>query len=593
MTLRFKLAAMVASFVAALAAFVAVVTLTTSERVEDSDYAKVIEVKDLVADVLPPPAYLLEAYMLTLRIGTERDPALLAKLAASLHDQRKAYEARHAYWGDTLTSPDLKQALLVSAHQPAVQFFEVAERELVPVIGDPVKALAVVQTKLAPLYEAQRAAVDVVVEIANREATHRIDEAGTAIHHRKMLFVVTAAACCVLVTLIGWVIAAGITRRSRSLVRVLDRVANRDFTCRQEVDSKDEMGKMGTALNAVVASVQAALTEVRTVSEGVATAAQELASASEDISSGAQHQAASLEETAASLEEITATIKQNADNARQANQIALSSREMAEKGGQVVNETIVAMSEINAASNKISDIITAIDEIAFQTNLLALNAAVEAARAGEQGRGFSVVATEVRNLAGRSATAAKEIKALIQDSLRKVETGSALVSQSGTTLQSIITSVKRVTDIVGEMTAAAREQSAGVDQVNTAVTQMDQVTQSSAAQTEELSATAQALTGQADQLQVLVRRFHLDGEQPAVTPEAAPAIATRPTPRPMVRPSGRPSRLAARKQVRAARGSSPGGHLEAHAFDVPALAGGDDAMDEFMRGAGESKFEEV
>ena len=459
-----------------------------------------------------------------------------------------------------------------------------AQKELLPVAGNPVKALAVVETKLQPLYEAQRAAVDAAVALATKETDGRIAGAASSIHHRKLELIGVAVGCSLLMVVFGWFIAAGITRRSRALVGVLDRVAARDFTCRAEITSKDEMGQMGTAINAVVGSVQAALTEVRTVSEGVAIAAQELASSSEEISSGAQQQASSLEETAASLEEITATIKQNADNARQANQIALSSREMAEQGGQVVNETVTAMGEINQASNKISDIITTIDEIAFQTNLLALNAAVEAARAGEQGRGFTVVAAEVRNLAQRSAMAAKEIKALIQDSLRKVENGSALVGRSGSTLQSIITSVKRVTDIVGEMAAAAREQSAGVDQVNSAVTQMDQVTQSSAAQTEELSATAQSLTGQADQLQLLVGRFQLDETAVATTvaPRVAPAPSRRTTPRSSIAVR-RPAPLAAPKAASGHNGHEVNGHE----------VNGHDAMDDFMKAADDNAFDEA
>jgi hypothetical protein len=252
-----------------------------------------------------------------------------------------------------------------------------------------------------------------------------------------------------------------------------------------------------------------ALLEVSAIADSVASASQQLAAASEELSSGAQEQASSLEETASSLEEITGTIQQNADNAQQANQLAGNSRSVAEKGGEVVGRAVQGMSEINVASKKIADIITAIDEIAFQTNLLALNAAVEAARAGEQGRGFAVVAGEVRNLAQRSAAAAKEIKGLIQDSVAKVEAGTELVNQSGHTLAEIVTSVKRVTDIVSEIAAASREQASGIEQVNKAVTQMDQVTQGNASQTEELSGTAEGLAGQATQLQQLVAQFNL------------------------------------------------------------------------------------
>jgi deoxycytidylate deaminase len=284
---------------------------------------------------------------------------------------------------------------------------------------------------------------------------------------------------------------------------------------------------LGFGLAAWIARwITGAITDVDDISNSVASASQELAAASEQLSSGAQESASSLEETASSLEEITATVRQNADNADQANQLANSSRETAEKGGAVVAQAVTAMGEINRSSRKIADIITTIDEIAFQTNLLALNAAVEAARAGEQGRGFAVVAGEVRNLAQRSATAAREIKGLIEDSVQKVETGSELVNKSGETLEAIVTSVKRVTDIVAEIAAASREQTTGIEQINKAVAQMDQVTQSNASQTEEMSGTAVALSGQADQLQQVVAQFNLNRTAPTKgkTKSTAPAV---------------------------------------------------------------------
>lgn len=279
---------------------------------------------------------------------------------------------------------------------------------------------------------------------------------------------------------------------------------------------------MGIGLGWVIARwFTKALVEVAAIADSVASASQQLAAAAEELSSGAQEQASSLEETAASLEQITGTIQQNADNAQQANQFSCNSRDVAEKGGEVVGRAVQGMREINAASKKIADIITAIDEIAFQTNLLALNAAVEAARAGEQGRGFAVVAGEVRNLAQRSAAAAKEIKGLIQDSVAKVENGSNLVNQSGQTLEEIVSSVKRVTDIVSEIAAASQEQAGGIEQVNRAVTQMDQVTQANASQTEELSSTAESLAAQAAQLQEVVAQFNLVKKSVA---KAAPAM---------------------------------------------------------------------
>nr|WP_093380740.1 methyl-accepting chemotaxis protein [Variovorax sp. OV329] len=243
-----------------------------------------------------------------------------------------------------------------------------------------------------------------------------------------------------------------------------------------------------------------AVREIRSSTDTIATASGQIASGNQDLSSRTEEQASSLEETAASMEQLTSTVKQNADNARQANQLAVSASEVAVKGGTVVGQVVDTMASINASSKKIVDIIGVIDGIAFQTNILALNAAVEAARAGEQGRGFAVVASEVRSLAQRSAAAAKEIKGLIDDSVGKVQAGSELVGEAGQTMQEIVSSVKRVSDIIGEITAASHEQTQGIEQINQAITQMDQVTQQNAALVEEAAAAAQSMQEQAGSL---------------------------------------------------------------------------------------------
>lgn len=250
--------------------------------------------------------------------------------------------------------------------------------------------------------------------------------------------------------------------------------------------------------------------DVRASTETIATASSEIASGNMDLSGRTEQQASALEETASSMEELTSTVKQNADNARQANQLAASASDVAVRGGEVVAQVVDTMESINSSSRKIVDIISVIDGIAFQTNILALNAAVEAARAGEQGRGFAVVASEVRNLAQRSAAAAKEIKSLIRDSVEKVDAGSQLVSQAGATMEEIVSSVKRVTDIMAEITLASQEQSAGIEQVNQAIGQMDQSTQQNAALVEQAAAAAGSLQDQADQLARVVSVFVLD-----------------------------------------------------------------------------------
>jgi methyl-accepting chemotaxis protein len=293
-----------------------------------------------------------------------------------------------------------------------------------------------------------------------------------------------------------------------------------DLTKRLDVRSEDEIGEMAHWFNTFLDKIRDLVAQVKVAAVQVASASQQLSSAASQLSDGSQEQAASLEETAASLEEITATVKQAAESAGQANKLAGESRNAAEKGGQVVTSAVNAMGEIDRASKKIADIITTIHQIAFQTNLLALNAAVEAARAGEQGRGFAVVASEVRSLAQRSATAAKEIRELIEDSVAKVQAGSTLVNQSGQTLKTIVSSVKEVTGIIADIAAASREQASGIDQVNVGVSQMDRVVQANTTQTQQLSDTAQAMAEQGRHLEALVGRFNV-GEQA----QPAPAVA--------------------------------------------------------------------
>jgi methyl-accepting chemotaxis protein len=347
------------------------------------------------------------------------------------------------------------------------------------------------------------------ITVSEAAMTARFTEAQRSAADARQVLITVVLAAAIASALIAFFVARRISQPLTRAVGVLEQVARGDFTTRLDLDSKDEIGEMAGALNEAVASVRGALEEVREVAGDVASASAQLSGSSRDISSGAQEQASSLEETAASLEQITGTIKQNSDNAQQAAQLASSAREIAGQGRHVVGAAVTAMGEISQSSGRIVEIITTIDDIAFQTNLLALNAAVEAARAGQQGRGFAVIATEVRNLARRSATSAKEIKSLIQESVKRIEGGTALVNQSGASLEEIVGGVKRVTDIVGEIAAASKEQSTGIEQVNKAVTQMDGVTQSNASQTEELSATASNLSGRATQLQDLVGRFTL------------------------------------------------------------------------------------
>nr|WP_315248945.1 methyl-accepting chemotaxis protein [uncultured Duganella sp.] len=319
--------------------------------------------------------------------------------------------------------------------------------------------------------------------------------------------------------LCAWRLTRGITVPLCQAVAIAEAVAHRDLTTHIEVDSTDETGRLLQSLQKMNDGLIDIVTQVRDGTESISTASNQIAAGNLDLSGRTEEQASSLEETASSMEELTATVKQNADNARQANQLAVKASEVAQRGGGVVSEVVSTMEAINGSSRKIADIISVIDGIAFQTNILALNAAVEAARAGEQGRGFAVVASEVRNLAQRSAAAAKEIKALIDDSLDKVDAGSMLVTQAGTTMTEVVDSIQRVTDIMGEITSATHEQSSGIEQVNQAIGQMDQVTQQNAALVEEAAAAAASLHDQADALTAIVAVFKLHDSHTTRAPQ--------------------------------------------------------------------------
>jgi methyl-accepting chemotaxis protein len=337
----------------------------------------------------------------------------------------------------------------------------------------------------------------------------------------------------VLAAAVVWWITRSITVPLNEAVAVAQRVAGGDLTTEIEVTSRDETGQLMAALKDMNARLTAIVAEVRVATETIATASGQIASGNMDLSSRTEEQAGTLEETASSMEELTSTVKQNADNAGQANQLARAASEVASKGGSVVSEVVGTMGAINDSSKKIVDIIAVIDGIAFQTNILALNAAVEAARAGEQGRGFAVVASEVRSLAQRSASAAKEIKSLIGDSVDKVAVGAKLVDQAGATMQEVVDSIKRVTDMMSEIAAASHEQTQGIEQVNQAIIQMDDTTQRNASLVEEAAAASQALQDQATRLAQLVGIFKINEIRAAgasVAQQARPTHAAPVTP---------------------------------------------------------------
>jgi len=345
-----------------------------------------------------------------------------------------------------------------------------------------------------------------------------------------VLMLAIAGVAAVMGGLIAWALTRSLTRQLGGepdyASNVVREIAAGNLAVEVQVGSGDTTSLLA-AMKAMRDSLAQVVTRVRQGSESVASASTQIAQGNQDLSARTESQASALEETAASMEELGSAVKQNADNARQANQLAQSASTVAIQGGSVVAQVVDTMKGINASSRKIADIISVIDGIAFQTNILALNAAVEAARAGEQGRGFAVVASEVRSLAGRSAEAAKEIKTLINASVERVEQGTTLVDQAGTTMTEVVTSIKRVTDIMGEISAASSEQSAGVAQVGEAVTQMDQATQQNAALVEEMAAAASSLNSQAQELVGTVAAFKLGHQVAAKNASPLTSAATR------------------------------------------------------------------
>ena len=363
-----------------------------------------------------------------------------------------------------------------------------------------------------PTYEKLTASGDALLKLQIEVGQQMRVDAEKAFKRNSAIIVSAIVVGLGLAGLLSFLLLRSILGALSAAVSIADRIASGELGHDVRAGSQDELGSLLDSLRRMDSKLVQIVGEVRGSADAVGSAARQLSHGNDDLSQRTQEQAAALEETASSMEQMTATVKQNADNARQANQLAVGAREQAERGGAVVHRAIGAMGEINTSSRKIADIIGVIDEIAFQTNLLALNAAVEAARAGEQGRGFAVVASEVRNLAQRSAGAAKEIKTLINESMEKVKVGAALVNDSGQAIAQIMDSAKRVTDIVSEIASANDEQASGIEQVNRAVAGMENTTQQNAALVEEAAVAGKAMDSQTQHLVLQVGFFKADEE---------------------------------------------------------------------------------
>ncbi|MDP3521202.1 MAG: methyl-accepting chemotaxis protein [Hydrogenophaga sp.] len=423
--------------------------------------------------------------------------------------------------------------------------------------------------KVAPLYEDVRKNIVALVQLQFDEAKKEY-ELSVARHSQARALAIGAMVFGIgFAVIFGYLLVRGISRSLQQAVDLSEAVAQGDLTRSVDTSGQDEVAAVLKALSAMQDNLSQIVNRVRQGSDSVSVASTQIAEGNQDLSARTEAQASALEETAASMEELSSTVKQNAGNAQTANQLAQSASTVALQGGEVVAQVVNTMKGINDSSRKIADIISVIDGIAFQTNILALNAAVEAARAGEQGRGFAVVAGEVRNLAQRSAAAAKEIKDLITDSVGRVEQGSALVDKAGSTMSEVVSSIRRVTDIMGEISAASSEQSAGVGQIGEAVQQMDQATQQNAALVEEMAAAASSLRGQANELVQTVAVFKLSGNDTGMAPRREPAMHHAVESRPVSKKPASPKKPGALSAPRtaAATGALPNGGAKSGGAD--------------------------
>jgi methyl-accepting chemotaxis protein len=464
------------------------------------------------------------------RVSLQLRHALLVKtpsdLSATLNDiadKRKHIETSLADFEKALFTAAGREAFAKIAPH-AKEFWPIAESNIAQIqAGKKDEALATLIEKTIPARNRLLEALDTERKRQAAVLDKDLQEIEKAMFDTRLEL--AGLALLVAIALLGtaWYVARTLRRRVEVACNVADRVRDGDLTVEVHDDARDEISPLLRALGQMQDALTRVVSTVRSNAESVATASAQIAQGNADLSQRTEEQASTLEQTAASMEELGSTVKLNADNAKQANQLAHGASDVAVKGGEVVSEVVATMGEINSSSKRIADIIGVIDGIAFQTNILALNAAVEAARAGEQGRGFAVVAGEVRNLAQRSAEAAKEIKALITASVERVNQGSALVDRAGTTMTEVVDSIRRVTDIMGEISAASSEQSSGVQQVGHAVVQMDQVTQQNAALVEESAAAAESLKSQAQQMVQVVAVFRLSTQA-----EARTAVAAKP-----------------------------------------------------------------
>jgi methyl-accepting chemotaxis protein len=505
---------------------------------------------------------MLETGIAMRNIGLQSDVSLMQKEENKVKEQRKRYDAAREKLQSLGLNDTEKKALsdIAALDKDVDAAFKEAIGQVLAFNSE--GAAKVIASRIDPLNQQTLAALNGLVDMQQKAANNVLEGSVSADTQLMVMLFVMGGVAVAIGVLGAMLITRSITGPLQGAVTVAQKVAGGELTSQVTVEGQDETSELLQALKDMNDSLVRTVSDVRTSTETITVASQEIASGNADLSSRTESQASSLEETASSMEELTSTVKQNADNARQANQLAVSASSVAVKGGSVVSQVVETMGSIKASSSKIVDIIGVIDGIAFQTNILALNAAVEAARAGEQGRGFAVVASEVRNLAQRSAGAAKEIKELIGDSVDKVDAGSRLVDEAGQTMELIVTSIKQVADIMGEITAATQEQSNGIEEVNQAITQMDEMTQQNAALVEEAAAAAESMQEQAQNLAHAVSIFKLSSDAMHAPRAAAPKpkfVAPKPA---APKPAARTAVVAAPKPAKKLASAAPGDDWE-------------------------------
>ncbi|CAN7534070.1 methyl-accepting chemotaxis protein [Massilia sp. LjRoot122] len=500
------------------------------------------------------------------------DPADMEPEMVKFKEQTRKYDEAQKKLSSLFAAhaSDKEKALLAQVKEfEGAAMPAIAKASELYLANNAMDATRVMIREVRPVQKKWTEALDQLALLEEKQNAQSKADAQSEFENARNFMIVLLLAAVAMGVVAAWLISRSLRKQLGGepayTAKIAASIAHGDLAVAIETEESDR-GSLLVEMKEMRNSLVGIVEQVRRGTETIGTASREIAAGNIDLSSRTELQASSLEKTASAMEELTSTVKQNADNARQANALAATASDVARKGGEVVSQVVGTMGEINSSASKISDIIGVIDGIAFQTNILALNAAVEAARAGEQGRGFAVVASEVRNLAQRSAAAAKEIKTLIGDSVEKVERGSKLVGQAGVTMDEVVTSVKRVTDIMSEIANASAEQSAGIEQVNLSIIEMDSMTQQNAALVEEAAAAAQSLQDQAGELARVVSIFKLsEGEQyqaeasaPAVTGTAVvvrPAAAKRPAPalkKPAVKKPAAPGKAAAAQDDAAA-----------------------------------------